>query len=354
MMTIPSNLLQNSEPLIDWDAGSQLTLLDLEDLEYGSGFLQIDLGQFFQGAFEHWMLLLHSLNVKVTDIRVETSLAFPANLSRIVSFEVSGEPSVLGMGEAGIEFFKTVLNKDFDDKAGDLLIEYFERRLLSAINSSWRGDSSLEANFVSHASESAVEVTGAVGLSFLANDKPIEIWFGLGPSAVSILDTSWKQIVRENNQNLITQYGLKESVKLSASLGELKVSPTMLIDYMRSGALIELDILQTNQVLLNVNDNPWASGELRSFEDRYAVTIAQTDQDAIADIEGETRVQLVFDEIQVELEKFLELSQPGSSLVFNKLIGSPIHFVIGGERVAQARLKTLDSSGRFALEVMSK
>jgi len=234
-------------------------------------------------------------------------------------------------------------------------LEYFERRLVSTLNSSWQGEDSYIISYTEIFRDAGVEVQGAVRLSLEKDSKSFEIWFGLGPEAISAISELWRD---ELKKKWLSEKGSipKVDTSVSASLGFLSIKPSELIDYTRSGALISLDLEELSQVHLLSDSKPWGSGSLvRGKSGRYLEV--KSFQSAESNLgPHETLVSLEISKIELSPGEMLEGSQEGAVLTLNDYANSDllgedesvdretlrVSLVVGGEELAIGDLLMLD------------
>jgi len=332
-----------------WEPEKLLERCDLNEIRFSRGFLRAQPISWFPQLTTHWVTLFHSLSVEAEMLEVSAGLNFPEDLDRIVPIEVDGEAAVIGLDELSQKALVQAIAPECRDVGADLAIEYVERRLLSTLMMEWSGPSPLHCYYVASDEATSVEVIGAVKISLSFSGMPCTVWFGMGARTLERLDLSWRQ-------GLYSQYEQIEpddSIHyISVDIAELAVPPALLIDYMRSGTIIDLELPVSTNVFLNLNGQPWAEGVLRQYNGRFAVEITDISIEPTAASSNTTRVQVQIAEVELDYEAVVEHSQVGAILLSKSPVSTGAEMVISGESVATAVIGQID--GQFALNVLPK
>jgi len=343
----------DADEFVQWDLSADLVELDLNEIRLGRGFLRASISEFFNGVTADWLPLFHSLGAKVELEAVEVGLYFPNNnFSRLTTFEAEGVLNVLGMDDNAQAAIIGMVETGIDGVKAEIVIEYLERRLLSSFTRYWTGAGTLDCFF--HQSEvvEEVELVGAACCKLVINDKPLEIWFGLGQKVVDKIDLSWREYVLQQVEEVNGSVDSQAVATVSVELAELAVSPVMLIDYMRSGTTIALSAPVSSRVLVRVNDQPWANGELSRFNGRFAVKLLDFDVVYERAEAGMTRVQVELGNAELSMEAIYEHQQVGVCLLLPAPVRPNASLIISGENVASAVVGQIND--QFALNVLPK
>jgi len=337
------------QPLLLWEPEKLLEPCDLNEIRFSRGFLRAHPGSWFPQLATHWVTLFHSLGVEAEILDASTGLSFPEELDRIVPIEVDGETAVIGLDELSQKALVQAVAPECAEIGADLAIEYVERRLLSTLMMEWSGPSPLHCYYIASNEGASVEVVGAVRISLSISGMPCTIWFGLGARALDRLDLSWRK-------SLFAQYQQSEADdsihEISIDIAELAVPPALLIDYMRSGTTIDLELPVSNNVFLNLNGEPWASGVLKEYNGRFSVEIVEINSEPAPPSSNTTKVQIQIAASELDHEGVIEHSQVGAILLSKSPISTTAAMVISGERVATALIGQIN--GQFALNVLPK
>jgi len=333
-----------------WDPRLELAEVSAGAARYSTGFLRAHADIWFKNFGSHWTPLAHGLGVDLRLEGIETGFDFPDELSRVTPIEVDGEIAVVGFSEDAQAAIVSAICPGVGELQQDILLEYIERRLISTLTKSWTGTvAPLNCHYIASDNVEEAEVVGVIALRWSLAGRSCAVWFGLGPRLLDRLDILWREYVAEANAE-----GGRSSARrnLSVELAELAVPPALLIDYMRSGTLINLGLPLSDQVTLKLDGKEWATGRLRRYEDRFAVEIEDFEPSTPALPEATTRVQVELFRLGVDSTFIGEHSQAGAILLTDLTVNSTASMVIGGESVATALIIVAD--GEFALSVLPK
>jgi len=336
-----------------WSPRELLTTLSSNEIRFSRGFLRSDLSIWLSDFVKSWQLLLHSLGLEVELSAINNRFNFPESLSRVIPIELDDEPAVIGMDDESQELISSIVATGSESTAVDVIVEYFERRLLSCLSQHWAGPMPLKAWYLADSESAAVDVVGTICFVFKIKDQELSIWVGLGPRAVERIDGLWRK-------QLFEEHGSQQSASLpqlstvDIDLVELLVPPALLIDYMRSGTVVDLDLPVDTRVRVNLNGSLWAHGTLGQFEGNFAVTLDSFDVNEAArgDNSSTTKVSVQLAVEEIDREAVVEFGQKGAILSTQVAVNDRASLIISGERVASAIIGELD--GKFALTVLPK
>lgn len=371
-MIIESKLVERSETgrSVETDLFPGVSSLEPEieaDLSVHNQFLNADIACLFRGLSERWVMLFHSFGLSKCKKGVVSQLRFPDNLSRIVPFTVRGEAAVLGSDQASEDFlFKLFMGSDGDSRpltatgshvhAGkEVLLEYFERRVLSTLNSSWQQEEGSIFNYSGSEEAAGVEVQGTIRLFLESGGSSFEFWFGLGPKAVRAVCELWTQ---ELNKKWLTRFGpaLEGTQKLAVRIADISVKPSELIDYARSGSCISLELEGLDNLSLffgpglGKRSESFGHAELVKGDNSYFARVKDLESRATEQIPTETTVSLEIAEIELSSQELLELSQPGAIFSIGQKDSLSVNLMVAEEKVATGTLTTVD--GKLAVSVL--
>ena len=335
------------QKFIPWVPEESIRELDIGTVRFSRGFLRADPAYWFPELASHWQPIFHSLGLTAHLVSVQAGLDFPDNLDRVIPLELSGEPAVLGMDEASAECFAQNIVPEAQGASREAILEYLERRLASSLSESWRGGAPFEIFYSPEGTKEAIEVTGNVSLTLELGGQPATLCIGLGTSATELLDQSWKEnLEREESQLTDTLE------RVHILLSELAVPPVDLIDYIRSGTVIDLEVSDSTEVLLMRKGEIWRFGRLCQFNKRFAVEIVEEGPGRAQIPSDTTQVQVILASVEVEQQAFAEYEQDGAVLLTGTPVSNRATLMIGGEHVAEAVVGEL--KGSYALSILSK
>jgi flagellar motor switch/type III secretory pathway protein FliN len=326
--------------------------LSANDVRYSRGFLAADIGSFFPALTGQWRPFFLGIGIDVRVTNVHQVLYFPQDLGRIVVVEVSGESGVIGIDEMSQDILAQAFAPDITGVASEMLIEYLERRLLSSLTKSWGGREPLQFQYLSSDWADEVEVIGAIEVELMINGQKAIVWFGLGPRMLEEMDMLWRsRLSARAGQSELANFD--DSVHLlTVDLSFLSVPPAMLIDYLRAGTIVDLEIGIPEMVTISKNGEPWASGSLKQFNGMFAVEIQDLAPQPVESVEGLTRVAIELARTELDEHALREYHQVGAILPTAKQVSEIASIVINGENVGSAFVG--DVNGNLALNILSK
>lgn len=335
--------------ILGWSPSHMLRELEHNEVRFGRGFLLAQPDVLFKEIISYWVPLFHVLNTRVEFVACSMSLDFPDDLERIVPVDFNGEIGVIGTTRESQEIVSNAIVPEADALASDIVFEYIERRMVATLPKGWgRSGSAFQASYLSDELSDSIEVVGAVHLELRIDGAPVHLWFGLGPRITEWLDGDWRNKIIKSRPNPLGM-AEDESVMLSVELSDLAVPPGLVIDYMRSGTVIDLDIPVSDNVLLKRAGRLWAKGRLCIFGGRFVVEI--TDLSSKEDIfpSGKTRLAIELGQIELDRDGLSEHAQEGAMLLTRLPVSGDASLVISGERVALGEIG--QSDGRFVVTI---
>lgn len=338
--------------LLPWQPEELLPEPDVNEVRFSLGFLRAQPQKWFESFPAHWLPLFHGLGIEVRQVSVSTSFDFPEDLDRITPLELDGEIGVIGMDARTESLIVQSIAPGSTELGADVVVEYIERRLISTLAKSWSGDGDFNCYYISPERAESAGVVGVIKLSVQLNNGQGVMWFGVGPRTLERLDILWRERISSFSPADTTVPLSDELHTISVELAELAVPPAMLIDYMRSGTVIDIGIPVSQLVSLRLDGEPWAQGRLCRFNGRFAVQIASLNPPQLAAPEATTRVQVEIARAVLDRQGVIEHSQLGAYLLTGTGISATALMLISGENVASALIGEID--GQFALNVLPK
>ncbi len=326
----------------------QLRDVQTAEVKFSRGFLASDLSLLFSDFGQYWAPMFQSAGAELQLLDVRRALYFPQELARIVVVEVNGESSVIGIDEMSQDLLCSALAPENLASGQEVLIEYLERRLLTTLTKSWSNPDPLFCYYLSSDWEDEVEILGGVELQFAVNGKPGSVWFGLGPRMLDEIDRLWKRHLLKNSSTKFDD----EVATLTIDVAQLAVPPAMLIDYLRAGTVIDLEVPKDDVYTLSLNGQAWGRARLCRYNRALAVEVIDLQPASFPPVQGRTRVVVELARLEVDPNTMLEYRQPGAIIPFGKTIGSLVSVMINGEHVANGLLGEVN--GRLAVSVVPK
>lgn len=343
---------QDEAELRGWEPELALRRLSAVEARFSRGFSCADPLEWFSGMEKHWVPLFHFLESSIALKRCQLSFEMPPHIDRHTIIQVDGEPAVLGLTGIGMETVVRPLASRAGTVAEGLFIEYLERRLLTSVMKSWIGSAPPRCVFVSEQPATPIDVLGVVKVSLEIAQTPFDLYIGLGPRAVEKLDSLWRKRLIDERRRKGEDVLSDKVYHASIDLTELAVPPAMLIDYMRTGTLIDLEVPVSSLGLVRLDGRPWAEGEICQYNGSLAFVVRRTNLTPRAFPEGTTRVRIELGQVELDHEGVIEHHQPGAVMLTTTPVGANASLVISGENVASAVI--YDINGNFALSVLPK
>ncbi len=341
-----------SENFVTLALEQRLVELSPSEAKFSRGFLAADLSSFLGDLADHWRPFFHSAEVEVKFIASRKSLNYPQELTRIVVVEIGGESAVLGIDEFSLDYLSSALVPKIGVSSAECLVEYLERRFLTTLTKSWKGAEPLSCFYLSSDWAEEVEVIGSVEVELVVAGEKVMFWVGIGPRMVEEIDRLWRKAFVEKSSRDNRERFDDRVHDISIELACLHVPPAMLIDYMRSGTVIDLEIPVSDQAYILVDGEPFATGTLKQLNGSFAVEILELDEEERGPVEGTTRVSIQIADLQMDSALLSEYRQPGAVLASSTSVRGNVSLVINGEYVASGILGEMN--GNLAVSVLPK
>lgn len=331
------------ESVIPWDPTRVLRRIDAGEVRLSRGFLRSRPERWFPAFPTHWLPLAHSLGVEFKVTEVRPMMTVPRGLQSGFACSVDGEPFAILLDETSTSVFLDTVAPGASGAGQEIVGEYLARRLLVSLEASWSGPESAVVRFESEKDPFAVPVQGAVKVSVEVHGSSGTVWIALGRMLVDRLDGLWRRQLRSTR-------AADETAELQIEVAQLAVPPAALVEYVRSGTVIDLDTPAGDQVLVRVEGKPWLPARLSEVEGRFALEMLAGPTQAPVMPDGTTRMSICLLTRTVDSQVLGELSQTGALWDTGLPLGDTVEMVINGEKVAEATLGTFE--GRFAITVI--
>ncbi|MCB0322883.1 MAG: FliM/FliN family flagellar motor switch protein [Bdellovibrionales bacterium] len=338
--------------MIPWDARVALEHVSPEEARFSRGFLRASPGAWCAGLAEHWLPLFYTLGSDLTLRSVQRQFELPDQVFRCTAVEFDGEPGCIGFDARTCRRLAEEIVPGIEGVAADMLLEYLERRLLASLALAWCGSEPLSCSYLGARETSEVVCSGWIGLELELSGIPVSVWFGCGPRALDVLDAQWRARLLESDRERGGNPLGDQIHSVSVELAQLAVPPAMLIDYMRPGTLIDLEVPVSTEVQIKIDGALWAAGTLCQFDGAVAVRIHDTTPEERPHPEATTLVRVQVARTELDEAGIVEHAQVGAILLCDSHVSNRAAVIISGENVASAAVVELD--GRFALQILSQ
>lgn len=336
--------IQNPSPALSpWDPKRALRRIDPLHVRLSRGFLRCRPEKWFPGFSAQWLPLAHALGAEIRFIEVQPFLGAPHGLEIGFVGAIDEDPIALMLDLNSARVLREAFIPGAGEDVSDVLLEYLARRLLGSLAISWSGPESSQVKFQREVSSQAVQCAGAVKLSFSVNGSQCSVWLLLGLQTVERLDGLWTRQLRSSTRNLDRQ----EEIVIEVS--QLAVTPQMLVDYVRPGTVIDLEVPVSDLVTLRNQGKAWLPARLCSVDGALACETIVGTPPAGALPEGATRLSIELGSFMLGAGELTNASQIGAIYDSAVQASNLVRMVVNGEKVAEATLCTYE--GRFAVSV---
>ncbi len=339
--------------IISWEPQDALDTVDFNLVKYSRGFLRARPEFWLRDFASLWQPLFQVLDARVERVEMFTRVDFPPDLQRIVAAEINNEVTVFGADEPALAALVEAAVPGCPPSAAPLVCEYLERRLLGTLAKAARFELVQSAYYLPAEWVGDVEVVGTVGVSFEINGKSVQLWIGLGRQMVERLDELWRaEVVKRIPPPKVAERRSAERVNVTIELAELAVPPAMLIDYIRPGTVINLEVPVSPRVILHLEGELWLEGRLAQYNNQFVIEVINPRPEKRSFPDSATRVQIRLTEFEMMRSTLSEYSQPGAIITTRRPAEPRAGMIISGENVASAIVGQLD--GNFVVEVIDK
>ena len=329
--------------LVPWDPKRFVRKFEATEARFSRGFLRCRPEKWFPAFATQWLPLAHSLGVEIRLVEVKPVLVMPKGLESGFAGRVDDEPIGIFLDNDSTKVLLDAVCPGAGAHAREVVLEYLARRFLSSMALSWSGPESSVVQFDQEMNPFDITETGTVKLTAMINNNPSTVWIVLGRRLVERLDGLWRRQIHSSSKHAERE----QTVHLE--VGQLAVPPSMLVDYMKSGATIDLEVLLSDLVTLRLGNRPWLPARLCDINGKLGFEIVPGPVSSPALPEGTTRLSIEFPKLTIDSPMVSEISQVGAIWESGYMLANKVEMVINGERVANATLCTYE--GRFAISV---
>lgn len=339
-----SDSVQESGTVVAWEPARMLHSVSEPEVRYARGFLRCRPEKWFPAFATHWLPLTHSLGVEARVSEVRPLLTAPKGEDNAYVCSVDGEYISLSFDENSLSTALEAVAPGGVPAARGIVADYLARRLLLSVLTSWSGPENSVIKYEPESELSRLNPVSYVKLVVSINESPCTMYFGLSRSLTDRMDGLWRRQLRSsargnNNSNQV----------ISFEVAQLAVPPTMLVDYLRTGSIVDLEIPVSDQIVLKIDGKPWASARLFNFDGKFCAEVQSSAVGGASVPEGTTRLSVVLGQAAVEHGMLSEIMQPGAMWDLGIELTNKVLLQVNGEQVGDARLGAFE--GRFAITV---
>lgn len=345
-------LEESAEGFQVWEPSAELPSVSASEARYSRGFLLRNPMTFFAGLAELWLPLSRTLGLDCKLLSCEARFEAPEKVTRVFSFEANDERNYFSFLDNSEELLAASVVPQIEQVGAEMVLEYLERRLLSSLSLCWRGGEELHCVYGGQSAPETMSGSAFVYLQYSIGGSPLSVCFGVGSKLLDTIDRSVRMNLVREAQQLDGHVVSDQLHSISIEIAELAVPPAMLIDYIRSGTVVDLQVPKSNKVLLRVDGELWAEGTLGIFDDSYAVTITSTNPTEQSFADGTTKVRVELAQAELDDSGLITHQQVGAVLLCDSPARPQASLIISGENVARAVVGTIAEG--FAVEVLAK
>ncbi|MBX7137403.1 MAG: hypothetical protein K1X83_05415 [Oligoflexia bacterium] len=329
--------------VVPWEPEKTLEKMALLQARLSRGFLRSDPSKWFPGFAMQWIPLTSAFGVELQIRTVEPVLAAPRGLSGYVG-AVDDEPIAVGMEDRDARLLTAAFCSGALAGAQGVLREYLARRFITSMALSWSGPESSVVTFDRSMNMSHMRESAAIRMELLVNDQACNLWVLMGKFLVERLDALWRKQVRSTARQ---ESGAARELALEVT--QLAVPPSLLAEYMKPRAIIDLETIVSDRVLLREGGKPLSYARLVNIEGRYGISLLDEPVANPRLPDGTTRLAVELGRIAVDGNQSAEFLQNGAIWETGLKLGPAANMVINDEKVGSAELMIFE--GRFALRV---
>ncbi|MCB0338812.1 MAG: FliM/FliN family flagellar motor switch protein [Bdellovibrionales bacterium] len=333
----------NQELLAAWEPFRYLRQVDDTHAKFSRGFLRCRPEKWFPGFAAQWLPLAHSFGVEIKIIDVHPLLSAPRGLEIGFAGKIDGEPMAILLDHSSARILAETFIPGCGDDIRQVLLEYLARRCLGSLSLSWSGPESSRVEFDGTLDPFSVREVGAVKLGVLANGSSCTVWIVLGSHAVERLDGLWRRQVRS------TSRPSGESTDVAIEIAEIAVPPADLVNYMRSGTVIDLEVPVSDTCIVLSDGKPWLTARLCNVEGNLGFEVQAGSAELRPVADGTTKLSVELGRLTFDVVQLSEMAQVGSIFNTHSPLSSEVSLVVNREKVASATLCVFE--GRLAVSV---
>lgn len=329
--------------VLPWDPVRYLKKVDPFEASISRGFLRSHPERWFPGWSAQWLTLAHSLGCEFSMVDVKPVVSVSAQDKGGWAATVDEDPLFVLVDKESEEVLVEAVVPEAAGKAREVVGEYLARRFLSTLTSQWSGKESSQIRFIGRVDTSALGNGAGVKLVTLINGRQCVIWIQLGQAFVERLDGLWRRQVHSTSKFASGQGAVH------LEIAQLAVPPALLVDYMKSGTVIDLEIGMTDTIILRQGSRPWLAARICAVGGRLGFEVLPTLPASAGLPPGTTRVFIEFGQLSADPGLLAEIAQAGAIYDTGFPLSDKVEMVINNERVASATLCSYE--GRFAISV---
>lgn len=326
-----------------WDPVRYLRACDTDEVNFSRGFMRCRPERWYPGFSAAWLPLAHSLGVEVQLIEIKPVLIAPASLEHAYGARVDGEPIGICFDAESARVIAESVAPGCDGDARALVLEYIARRFVSTAALSWSGAESSVVQFDAALDPLQHAQTGAVKLTVMVNSNYCTVWTVLSRALVDRLDGLWRRQIHAQVRSE------PEAGIVQMEVAQLHVPPTMMLEYLRSGAVIDLEIPVSDQINLRLDGKLWMPARLGIGNGGFVIEGVSGPATQLQSPEGSTRISVELGNLKFDGRAIAEFSQQGAFYQSSITPSNRVSLIVQDEQIAQGTLCVFER--RFAVVI---
>lgn len=330
--------------LESWDPTKFLKGVSEHEVNLSRGFLKAQLGSWFPSMLSQWGALFYTFGIEVRISEIKTVLSIPRSLPYAFGALMDEEPLGIFLDEDSARVILDVFTPESSPGASSVMLEYLARRLLVTLGQSWSGPSLGSISYDPDSKIRDAVLHGGVKLGIRINQQTAFVWIALGPSLVARFDNLWK---KQEGSGAFFQ-GEQE---LRIEIAQLGVPPPEIPNYVKPKTVIDLEIPVNDTAIVRNNGKPLFAARLIDVDGTFGFEVLPGTPPTPIVPEGMTRIGIEILTTTIDGSVLGELQNGGTMFGTGIPLDDKVSLVVGGERVASAKLCSFE--GRFAVAVLA-
>ena len=334
--------------LEEWNPQKQLEGISREEAAWSNGFLRSHPEKWCLGLGEQWLSLyaLFGVDIRIGDVK--PLIGKPGEDSICFKSTIGEEDVCLSFTAPTIECLVKELHPRASSKAaGAIFVDYVAQRFLVGVAQSQTVLDGASCRFFGRYLPSDCPLRAGVRVTFTLNTVSCAVTLYLSDKIIEKIDGLWRRQIHSASKAGLT-HNSKDLVHIE--LAQLGVQPHVLPDYLKKGAIIDLEKQVSDIVTLRLGHKPLVSAKLLWSQGGFACKIVPGVPRVQPLPDGTTRLSIECGSMGVDAPMLSELQQAGAVLSMEQPLSNHVNLCINQEKVGEARLCVFE--GRFAVEVL--
>lgn len=339
----------DDEPrLEEWSPREHLESISGEEIAWSNGFLRSHPEKWCLGLGEQWISLYSLFGVDIRIGDVTPLIGKPCEDTVCFKSSIGEEDACLSFTAATIECLVKELQPRVSSKtAAQIFVDYIAQRFLVSLTQSQTVIDSARCRFFGRYLPSDCTLRAGVRVAFTLNTIPCGFTLYLSDRIIERVDGLWRRQIHSASKNGLT---FNPNDLLHVEIAQLGVPPHIVPEYLKKGAVIDLEKKVSDIVTLRLGHKPLLSAKLLRSENGLACKTIPGMPRVQSLPEGTTRLSIECGRRELEASNLSELQQAGAVISLGEALSSQVSLCINQEKVGEAKLCLFD--GRFAVEVL--